>query len=274
MKLQRKLTKKERKEVEALGPGVRMYKGKRTLFWNGEKLWDDDARFFIGYKWGERRSWEVVIALPGVKMIPRCTFFDCKNVKAVIMSDTVIRIEEMAFAGCENLSYVRLSRNLEYIGDYAFIDCTALTSIFIPPSCREIKYGAFENCFKLIIFHVPRQTQISEQVIARTALIRASPFEVNEYGWYNGIIESVNEWVRNINGDDDQFALHRACSSYNPLTDVLYQIVKRKGLRSFKKKNGIGITPLEYLEVNPFAEHIDQSLIVKRYVLEMMGEAV
>ena len=80
--------------------------------------------------------------------------------------------------------------------------------------------------------------------------------------------------IKNINGDDEQFALHRACSSYYPMTQVIYEIVKRQGLIAFKKKNLIGITPLEYLEANPFAEDIDQIDIMKRYVLEMMGEAV
>ncbi|GFH50294.1 hypothetical protein CTEN210_06770 [Chaetoceros tenuissimus] len=250
-----------------------MYKGKKTCFYNGEKLYDRENGEYLVYSEEEQNLWEAVIVLPGVEVIPEFTF-GCNNIETVIMNDTVKRIEEMAFAGCENLFFVRLSRNLEYIGDNAFCDCTALTSIFIPPLCREIGKWAFESCDQLIIFNVSRQTQIGENAIVRTALIKASPLQVDGNGWYDGIAERVNEWIKNINGDDDQYALHRACSSYNPLTDVLYQIVKRQGLRSFKKKNEIGITPLQYLEANPFAEDIDQCSIVKRYVLEMMGEAV
>ena len=112
-------------------------------------------------------------------------------------------------------------------------------------------------------------------MIKDTALIRASPFEIDEVDEYDANInENVNEWIKNINGDDDQFALHRACSSFNPSTNVLYRIVRRQGLTSFKKKNKIGVTPLDYLEANPFAKDIDQSSVMKRYVLEMMGEAV
>lgn len=51
------------------------------------------------------------------------------------------------------------------------------------------------------------------------------------------------------------------------------EIVRRQGPASFKKKNKIGITPLRYLEENPFAE-IDQQNVIKRYFLDMMGETV
>ena len=61
---------------------------------------------------------------------------------------------------------------------------------------------------------------------------------------------------------------------YRGKKTLFYLIVKRQGLVSFRKKNEIDITPLEYLEANPFAKDIDQSSVVKRYVLEMMGEVV
>jgi hypothetical protein len=55
--------------------------------------------------------------------------------------------------------------------------------------------------------------------------------------------------------------------------EIVYGIVKRKGLQAFHLQNAIGITPLQYLEANPFAE-IDQKRIIAQYILEMMGEAV
>ncbi|GFH50296.1 hypothetical protein CTEN210_06772 [Chaetoceros tenuissimus] len=256
-------------------PGSQMYKGKKTLFYNGEILWDADEGEYLVYDEEEQHSWEVIIVLPGVEVIPEETFSGCDKIETVIMADTVRRIEWSAFASCNSLVFVRLSRNLEVIGDYAFCGCDSLTSIFIPPSCAVIDKCAFYGSSDLRILHVPRHTHLGEGVIERTALIRASPFEVDQYGKYDvNITESVNEWIRNLNGDDDQFALHRACSSFNPITEIIYEIVKRKGLCSFKKENQIDITPLEYLEANPFAEDIDQSLIANRYVLEMMGEAV
>ncbi|GFH50292.1 leucine-rich repeat domain-containing protein [Chaetoceros tenuissimus] len=256
-------------------PGVRMYKGKKTCFYNGEILWDEDHGEYLVYSKEEQLSWDVVIVLPGVEVICEVTFADCEKLETVVMADTVRRIEGHAFSNCDSLTYVKLSRNLEYIGIEAFCECSSLISIFIPPSCREIAHFAFTACTKLIILSVPQHTQLGDKVIAWTKLIKASSFETNAIGVYDdSISENVNEWIKNINGDDDQYALHRACSSFNPLSEIIYEIVKRQGLIAFKKKNEIGITPLQYLEANPFAKDIDQSSFVKRYILEMMGEAV
>ncbi|GFH50157.1 hypothetical protein CTEN210_06633 [Chaetoceros tenuissimus] len=259
-----------------------MYKGKRTLFYNGEILVDlmideddgrDDERYLI-YDQNERQSWEVIIVLPGVEEIPSDTFFGCENVKTVIMADTVRRIEWRAFAGCERLVFVRLSLTLEFIASSAFQECYSLVSIFIPPSCEEIRDYAFGGCQKLIIFNVPHHTQLGENVIARTALLKVTSFKTNEWGEYFENTEEVNQWIKNINQGED-YELHRACSSFNPLVEAIYGIVKQRGLCSFQKKNQIGLTALDYLVANPYVEkEIDQKLLMKRYVMEMMGEAV
>ncbi|GFH50166.1 hypothetical protein CTEN210_06642 [Chaetoceros tenuissimus] len=255
-------------------PGVRMYYGEYTLFYNGEILFDENEEYeFPIYDEIERDSWQVIIILPGVEVIPEFTFYYCTNVKEVIMADTVLRIEKDAFGNCENLYDVKLSRNLEYIGKGAFYGCYDLTSIFIPPSCREIGRWAFARCNELKIFNVPRHTQLGEGVIEKTALFWASSFETDDYGGYSNT-EQVNQWIKNIN-NGEQYELHRACSSFTPSMDIIYGIVKRKGPSAFQKKNEVGLTALEYLYSNHFTElHIDQRALMKRYVLEMMGEAV
>ena len=244
-------------------PGVRRYKGKKTLFYNGEKLWDGSHGSFFGqpliYDEEERETWEVVIVLPGVEVIPRGTFLHCKNIKTVIMTDTVRRIESYGFDQCRSLVFVKLSRNLEFIGEWAFSDCHSLTFIFIPPSCREIEYGAFFECKKLTVLQVPRHTQLGRRVIAGTAFIEASPFGTNNGEYAND--EEVNNWIKNRH-QDEQFSLHRACSSYNPLDEVIFEIIKRQGLKAFKKTDRIGVTASQYLSENPFTE-IEEQKIVK-----------
>ncbi|GFH50055.1 hypothetical protein CTEN210_06531 [Chaetoceros tenuissimus] len=180
-------------------PGIRMYKGKKTLFWNGEPLYStksesDEPRI---YDEQERESWKVLIVLPGVEVIPYATFRKCNQLETVIMSDSVRRIEDWAFHNCWSLVFIKLSRNLDYIGIDSFEDCTSLPSIFIPPSCREMYYGSFQGCKKLIILHVPQHTRLGSKMIEDTALIRASPFEVLQNGSYDfDINENVHEWIK------------------------------------------------------------------------------
>ncbi|GFH56941.1 hypothetical protein CTEN210_13417 [Chaetoceros tenuissimus] len=188
------------------------------------------------------------------------------------MADTLRRIEDWVFSWCTSLVFIKFLRNLEFIGTFVFSNCTSLTSIFIPPSCREIGYIPFTYCRKLLIFQVPQHTSLGYLALDTcAALFKASPFgPVPPHEIETGYTDEVTAWIKNVHGDDEEYALHRACCSFNPMTDIIYEIVKKQGLKSFKKPNGIGITPLRYLEENPFAD-IDQSAVVKRYVLDLMG---
>lgn len=248
-------------------PGVRMYKGKKTYFYNGEILWDRDIREWLIYNWEERQTWEVIIVLPGVEVIPYGTFSHCMNVKTVIMSDTVKRIEGYAFSNCNSLVFVKLSRNLEYIGECSFSRCKSLTSIFIPPSCREIGREAFNCCKKLIIFCVPQDTQLGANVLFGTALM-AKYQQKNP----DQEIGGANHWVQNLHADDE-FSLHRVFSAFNPSEEVIFDIVKRQGLGAFNEQDSAGITASQYLSQNPFT-YIKEQKIIKRYILDMMGEIV
>ena len=253
-------------------PGRRMYQGKKTLFYNGEILYDDESNEYLIYDEEEQKSWQVIIILPGVEVIPRDAFMSCVRIEAVIMSDTVRRVEIEAFYYCMSLSYVKLSRNLEYIANAAFIGCKSLKAIFVPPSCRDIGDYAFAVCEKLIIFQVPHQhTQLGRNVIIETALIEASPFTTDRYGRYSNHDE-VNEWIK-TNHENNEFSLHRACASFNPLDEVILDIIKRQGLKAFRRPDSVGVTASRYLSENPFAE-VKEQKIIKRYILDMMGEVI
>ena len=251
-----------------------MYKGKKTLFYNGEKLWEGDwgGRPLI-YNKDERDSWEVIIVLPGVEIIPEFTFFDCINIETVFMDVTVRRIEDGAFSACEGLVFIKLSRNLEYIGQTAFWRCDSLTSIFIPPSCREIDDWAFQRCKKLIILNIPQNVQLGRGVFEGTALLEKSPIDTDEIGIYDeDNEEEALQWIRSFNNEEIH-ALHRACSSFNPLSEIIHNLIKRLGIDAMRMKNSIGITPSQYLEANMFTD-ISEKEIVNRYILDSMGEIV
>ncbi|GFH47153.1 leucine-rich repeat domain-containing protein [Chaetoceros tenuissimus] len=257
-------------------PGVRMYKGKKTLFYNGEELWeesDDDTDQPLVYDYEERDTWEVIIVLPGVEVIPDWTFWSCKNIETVIMPDSVKRIEWSAFDDCKSLEFVRLSQNLEFIGTWAFKYCQSLSSIFIPPSCGKIDDWAFSCCKCLVIVGMSQHTQVGMGVFQNTSLLEASPFDLDEDGDYDyDDDDAVIQWIKS-NNDGEAYALHRACSSFNPLSEIIHALVKRYGVRAMKMKNAIGITPSQYLAANMFTD-ISEKEIINRYILDMMGEVI
>lgn len=71
--------------------------------------------------------------------------------------------------------------------------------------------------------------------------------------------------------NDEIFALHRVCSSFQPTLEMIVDVVKEKGgPKAFKVKNNIGITPSRYLKENPYTD-VTEKEIVEKYVLDMMG---
>ena len=94
--------KPAREEWQQFLPGSRMYKGKKTLFYNGEQLHDREN--VLIYDEEERESWEVIIVLPGVRIIREHMFSQLEYLEMVIMNVSVIRIEGLVFYGCEKLA--------------------------------------------------------------------------------------------------------------------------------------------------------------------------
>ena len=115
----------------------------------------------------------------------------------------------------------------------------------------------------MIILSVPETTDIGP-VIAGTGLMQFSPFEAYEY--------EVNDWIQNLH-QEEEFALHRECASYEPSEDIMYEIIKRRGLSSIHVKNTIGLTAFEYLQKNPYTD-INEQKLIKRLVLDLMGELI
>ncbi|GFH57209.1 hypothetical protein CTEN210_13685 [Chaetoceros tenuissimus] len=233
--------------------------------WEEWDLSDDCKRY-----WRERQTWQQVIVVEGVVEITEFSFRYCKNIKRVIMADTVIRIEEYAFNGCKSLAFIKWSINIEVIEYDAFYGCN-LSSVFIPPRCRVIGVSAFMFNRNLALFHVPQDAQLGDKLLAQTKLIKGSPFELDKYGCYDGSqTEEVNNWIKNIN-NGDKYSLHRACSSFQPLKEVLMPIVRNQGIGAFHIQNDMGITPSQYLKENPYTDMKEMD-IVKEYLMTMMGE--
>ncbi|GFH43787.1 hypothetical protein CTEN210_00260 [Chaetoceros tenuissimus] len=209
----------------------------------------------------ERQSWQQIIIVEGVTVIPERTFCYCFNIQRVIFANTVIRIEKCAFAICQDLVFIKWSMSLQYIGPLAFEACN-LSSVFIPPTCQEICREAFNCCNNLSILHVPRQTALGENVFRYTALVEASPFDA--------VNDDTNQWLKNMN-NDEAFSLHRACSSFQPLKEVIHTILQEKGLKAFREENSAGITPSRYLQENPYT-NLTEKEIIHDYLMKMIGE--
>ncbi|GFH50115.1 hypothetical protein CTEN210_06591 [Chaetoceros tenuissimus] len=241
------ISEEEWEAIGKKGPGVRMYRGLRTYFYNGEELWNTALDKPLVHTDAEWQSWQQLIILPGVEEIPDHTFTGCENVEIVFMHDSTKRMGKKCFYGLTKLSFVQLSRHLEYIGAYALSCCALIWSLFIPSTCRQICKNAFEGCDMLIILSVHENTELGNKVIKGTALLAASPFaEMTRSDTYDDY--QVNKWIKNRH---DNFRIHEICCSETPRFSK-DSIVPNK--YNCHEQDDSGLTALHYLVINPFAD--------------------
>ena len=92
-----------------------------------------------------------------VVVIGKKAFCQCRNLRKLIMQNSVIRIEDSAFELCE-VNEIVYSENLEYIGDRAFCN-SGIYNPLLPASLKYIGTYAFNNCQNLTQFNIPQNVE-------------------------------------------------------------------------------------------------------------------
>jgi len=90
-------------------------------------------------------------------------FSRCKQLRRVVISDTVELIGDGAFNECVDLAYVKLPCNLKSISDNAFSNCRKLDDIIIPDSVVEIGIEAFCDCNSLRTLIIPSGVELIKE---------------------------------------------------------------------------------------------------------------
>ena len=99
-----------------------------------------------------------------IKSIRNYEFYRFKNLKSIIIPDSVKWIEDGAFAYCENLTSIVIPDSVKSIGNVTFDWCTNLKSIIIPDSVKSIGMDAFYYCknLKSLSFKGKTMDQVEE----------------------------------------------------------------------------------------------------------------
>lgn len=85
----------------------------------------------------------------GVTSIGDSSFFGCKALTSITLSDSVTRIEGWAFYDCTGLTVLTIPSDVTVIGGFAFGVCTGLSTLTIPSSVTTIGDRAFYGCSSL-----------------------------------------------------------------------------------------------------------------------------
>ncbi len=120
-----------------------------------------------------------------IKKIPEDIFFECINLKRIVLPNNIEAIEFGAFEGCEKLETVEipsvrkimssaffncpmlkeieLSKDIIEIHDETFGGCESLESICLPPSIKRIGMNAFWGCRSLKMIDLPDSIDVIDK---------------------------------------------------------------------------------------------------------------
>ena len=90
------------------------------------------------------------------------TFYNCTNLKSIILPNGLMYIRQACFDGCKSLTNISLPDSVISI-DNAFWDCSGLTSITIPEAVTSIHRNVFYNCSSLTSVTIPESVTSIEQ---------------------------------------------------------------------------------------------------------------
>ena len=89
-----------------------------------------------------------------IQAIEDYAFQNCKDLKAIIIPETVNQIGGYAFSG-SGLTTIDIPNSVKWIFSGAFMDCENLTSIILPNSITTIMHNTFSGCISLSSIEMP-----------------------------------------------------------------------------------------------------------------------
>lgn len=95
-----------------------------------------------------------------VKGIGQDAFRFVKELKNIVLPETLDSIGESAFKLCYGLEKVTFPKNMKKIGRHAFFSCGMLKEFNMPMSISEIEEGAFAYCYSITSFDFPENITV------------------------------------------------------------------------------------------------------------------
>ena len=104
----------------------------------------------------------------GVTSIGKYAFYDCPQLKEVILPDGITEIKEYTFANCTSLDSIDIPVNVTTIGEHAFDNCKSLSEIDLPYQVSSVGSYAFADCSTMTNITLPASLKsISDHVFFR-----------------------------------------------------------------------------------------------------------
>ncbi len=158
-------------------------------------LFDKTMTKLIQYPIGNgRKSYNIP---DSVTEIGECSFFGCKSLSEVTMSNSVTIIGVWAFSSCTGLANVTIPGNGTGIYTGTFYGCTGLTSVTIGDGFKTIGTQAFYGCTGLTSVTIPKSvTYIDHSAFSDCDSLTDVYYAGSEVDWANVSVGYFNDPLR------------------------------------------------------------------------------
>lgn len=102
----------------------------------------------IGKNLFANKNVKEVVMEETLKYVGEKSFYNCIDLESVRM-DGVVQLDNYCFANCKTLKSIILPSSLSLIKENAFSGCTSIEEIILPHSIKEIQKGTFDSCINL-----------------------------------------------------------------------------------------------------------------------------
>lgn len=105
-----------------------------------------------------------VVIEEGINQIGKLCFVDHKELREIVLSESVKSIVMRAFEGCSSIEEITIPGTVTNIGDMAFKNCTSLKKVVFEDGIKDIGCNMFQGCKSLEDVYVyGMDTYISRQ---------------------------------------------------------------------------------------------------------------
>jgi hypothetical protein len=136
---------------------------------------------------------------PSALKVAAEAFFNCKNLREVVINDGLQKIGMYAFCNCTSLQGITLPSSITEIGNYAFNSCVNLREVVLNDGLQKIGWNAFENCDLLHSIALPSSiTEICDEAFfdchnLREVVLNDGLQKIgNEAFWYCESLQSIS----------------------------------------------------------------------------------
>ncbi len=169
------------------------------------------------------------LTVKGGTNISKKELYGYSNLKKVVLSDTITKIEQNAFTNCSSIETIELASSIKHINQYAFSGCRSLKHIVLPDLDCIISDYAFQSCSSLEYVLIPNKST-----------------SVGQYAFYNAN-SSMKVFCYGTNDEFVNVSVTISKTSYSTTyaTKYFYNETKPAGASKYWHFNDEG-APIEY----------------------------